>query len=102
MDRTPENVLSCPMEENDAGATTVREYFLELLSVLWEEEQGFSAKRPFGNSGWQYDVYLALAKAGLVDGIVLDSWGYIESFTRADQIAADDLIQKAIWSMRSA
>lgn len=100
MERTSERVLSCPMDKNNADATTVREYFIELLSTLWQEDEGFSSKRPFGDSDWQYDVYLALHRAGLIDGLVLDSDGYVEHFSRADQLAADDLIQKAIWSMR--
>lgn len=102
MHRTPQNVLSCPMDKNNAGATTVREYLVELMSALWYEEEGFSSKRPFGDSDWQFDVYLALNRAGLIDGLVLDSDGYVEHFSRADQKIADDLIQRAIWSMRSA
>lgn len=54
--------------DSDAGSQlTVREYFRELLTTLWEEKEGFSGKRPFGNSGWEYEVHIALAKAGFVD-----------------------------------
>jgi hypothetical protein len=27
--------------------------------TLWDEEDSFSGKRPFGNSGWKWDVYTA-------------------------------------------
>ena len=32
---------------------TVKDYLKTLLHTLWDEEDGFSGKRPFGNSGWQ-------------------------------------------------
>jgi hypothetical protein len=58
--------------DSDAGSQlTVREYFRELLDTLWEHKEGFSGKRPFGNSGWEYEVHSALAKAGFVD---LGNW----------------------------
>jgi hypothetical protein len=62
-------VLSLPMEDNDAGAATVKEYLVELLAHLWDEGEGFSGKRPFGNSGWEYDLYEALGNAGLIANV---------------------------------
>jgi hypothetical protein len=32
---------------------TVREYMLNLALRVWDEEESFSPKRPFGNSDWQ-------------------------------------------------
>lgn len=49
-------VLSCPLEENDSGAYTVKGYLKALLFTLWDEDEGFSGKRPFGNSGWECDL----------------------------------------------
>ena len=46
-----------PMGKNDIGAKTIGEYFEKLLLTLWDEQEDFSGKRPFGNSGWEYDVY---------------------------------------------
>lgn len=64
--------------DSDAGDNgTIRQYLYALLSTLWEEEEGFSGKRPFGNSGWAYDMYKPLIKAEYMDG-KLDSNGYIE------------------------
>lgn len=57
-------ILTCPMGNNDAGAATVGDYMIELLARLWVEEEGFSSKRPFGNSGWCWEVYEALQEAG--------------------------------------
>lgn len=48
------------LADNDAGAKTPREYFRKLLKALWEEGDSFSGKRPFGNSGWDSDLFDAL------------------------------------------
>ena len=45
-------------------------YLGELLRTLIIEEEGFSAKRPLGNSGWTSDIYNAMAREGLVDSTV--------------------------------
>jgi hypothetical protein len=83
-------VLDIPMEENDAGAETIRGYLKALLASVWIEEEGFSGKRPFGNSGWKNDVCIALVKAGAVAG-KFDHNGYLEECDRekADQIILD-------------
>lgn len=92
---TDRDLLNVPMGSNDADAATVGEYLTQLLLALWQYKEGFSGKRPFGNSGWDYDLYLALMKAGLVEG-TLDEFGYIYD---VDEQAADALIEKAIKSM---
>lgn len=91
------SILDCPMNPgtNDAGAATVREYLAALLAELWKEGEAFSGKRPFGNSGWEWDVYAALVAAGLVDG-VLDEDGYLDE---VDAQQADRLILRAIASL---
>lgn len=66
--------LNAPVDGDVTG--TVRDYLAELLITLWEEEEGFSGKRPFGNSGWQHEVYDGLVKAGVLNGTVDDD-GYI-------------------------
>lgn len=59
-------VLEIQMPENDAKAATVKDYLKELLNELWREGEGFSGKRPFGNSGWEYDLYAALLRANVI------------------------------------
>ncbi|WP_328344603.1 hypothetical protein [Micromonospora sp. NBC_00421] len=93
---TARRVLDLPLPDNDADAATVRDYLIELLAMVWEEEQGFNGKRPFGNSGWQSDLHLPLIIAGMVPGR-LDEDGYIEHI---DQQAADRLIAAAIRELR--
>lgn len=63
-----QEVFDCPMLENDAGAKTIKGYLKALLKALWAEGEGFSGKRPFGNSGWEYDLYRALVAGKLVEG----------------------------------
>ena len=54
-----------------------RQYFEKLLLTLWEENEGFSGKRPFGNSSWEYDLYIGLIKNNLVEG-ALDKDGCVD------------------------
>jgi hypothetical protein len=93
MSTSPQDVLALPLEQpNDARAATVRDYLVALLREVWEGAEGFSGKRPFGNSGWQYDLYRPLVKAGIVTG-TLDDHGYLDD---CDDRAADRLITSAI------
>lgn len=95
---TPEQLLALPLGENDANAATVRDYLIELLRVLWREEEGFSGKRPFGNSGWAYEVYAPMVTAGFIAG-ALDEDGYVED---CDVRAADKLMDAAILALGGA
>jgi len=83
-----EDISTIPLGPNDVGAGTIGEYLGYLLLKLWEEEEGFSGKRPFGNSGWQGVVYDALVRAKLVSG-TFDEYGYAEE---VDTQAADEMI----------
>lgn len=101
---TAAEVLALPMRPNDAGAETVGDYLVQLLRELWREQEGFSGKRPFGNSGWSWDLYDPLVLAGHVEGVI-DEDGYIEDISREAQTAADvliDLAIQALWPRGSA
>ena len=80
-------LIMCECEE-----ITLREYFKKLLKCLWIEGEGFSGKRPFGDSGWDWDIYSALVKGGFINGS-LDSDGHIIEF---DEHAADKLVFELI------
>lgn len=86
-------VLDSKMPENDAKASTIREYLHELLLTLWKEGEGFSGKRPFGNSGWQYDITIALVQNGYIEGEVDEEYGDLLS---ADDEAAYKLVIELI------
>lgn len=85
-------VLSYPVTDNDANAKNVGEYLHSLLFTLWEEGEGFSGKRPFGNSGWEYDLYKPLIQGGFIEG-ELDEDGYVND---VDTKAANKLIFNCI------
>jgi hypothetical protein len=80
----------------DLGETlTVRGYLVNLLRSLWAEGEGFNSKRPYGNSGWEFDLYRALVDGGAIKG-TLDEDGYLEDF---DRQAGIDMIYAIIDSL---
>jgi len=95
-DETCRQVLACPMGGNDADAATIREYLIKLLEGMWKEREDFNGKRPFGNSGWHYDLYKALGQNDLIQ-VTFDEDGFLEDFVTDDeQRRADALIGNAI------
>lgn len=76
-------VLNCPLDANDADASTVREYLSRLLAKVWTQADDFSGKRPFGNSDWQYEVYDALVDAGLMYG-TRDEDGFLDDYDASE------------------
>ena len=93
-----ESILNLPMQDNDAGAKTIREYIVLLALTVWQENVNFSGKRPFGNSGWEYDLYAPLVKAGAVKG-TFDEYGCIDIDSFEEEQKADKIITKAIKSL---
>lgn len=95
---TAQEILATPMQENDANATTIGGYLACLSAAVWQKEEGFSGKRPFGNSGWDHDVIRALITAKHVKGS-LDADGYIVSYDGTEihntLITAFDLLKNA-------
>jgi hypothetical protein len=89
------NILDIPMQENDAEAATIKDYLKRLLLDLWQQGEGFSSKRPFGNSGWESDLYYALVAAKVAPG-ELDEDGCL---SWCDSKPADKLISDAIRSI---
>lgn len=73
---TTAEILALPMEPNDAGALTVREYLKALVAAVWRKGEGFSGKRPFGNSGWECDLLRALARGGAIRATFRKEDGY--------------------------
>lgn len=91
-----QNVLATPLlEDNDARADNVQEYLCALLEDVWRYEEGFDGKRPFGNSGWQDDLYTPLVVAGFTGGMVRYEDGRPEAYN-IDTDTADKLIIAAI------
>lgn len=80
-------VAELPFFSDDLGkAVTITEWLQTILLTLFEEGEGFSGKRPFGNSAWTKDPAKAMIKAGIIQGTI-DSDGYIQDFNE-DQLWA--------------
>lgn len=91
MDMTPKECLD--VEINDCGEVcTLREYLRSLLLALWTEKEGFSGKRPLGNSGWEFDIYASLVKAGAISGS-FDEHGSLDD---VDTDTGHDIVVEAI------
>lgn len=91
-----EKILACRMVSNDAEAEDIRQYLYFLLTTLWIEEESFSGKRPFGNSGWQNDVYYSLVKEGILPGVWHEDEYYASGY---DKCQADDMIIEAMMEL---
>jgi hypothetical protein len=63
---TGNEILALPMnpDENSGQAKSVWEYLIKLLTTLIDEGECFSGKRPFGDSGWEYELKAALVAGG--------------------------------------
>ncbi len=75
---------------------TVLDYLRELLELLWQEQDGFSGKRPFGNSGWEWDLYVPLAKAGFIDLGPVSEDGCFDSYNGNQKKAAHEYVKQLI------
>lgn len=90
--KTPAQALDLIFDSDAGDSLTFREYFRVLLSTLWNEGEGFSGKRPFGNSGWEHDLYVPLIKHGFISGS-LDEDGFVDEYNRDE---ANNFVQEMI------
>jgi hypothetical protein len=93
---TPAQVLALELDRNDAGAATVGDYLIALLASVWSWGEEFNSKRPFGNSGWENDLFRPLVRAGYVAGTITP---FLDMEYR-DEAAARALIASAIEALR--
>lgn len=62
-------ILELKFESTDLEKEiSIRDFFKELLTTLFKEGECFNGKRPFGNSGWDWDLKICLVKNGVVKG----------------------------------
>lgn len=93
----PVDVLDLTVGDNDADAETIRDYLIKLLSAVWREGEGFSGKRPFGNSSWEYELYRPLVRAGLIEGeFEVYDGETLDGLESVDYEAGDRIISQAI------
>ena len=73
MQKYPDEVLESASQvitEVAGVKRTVKKYLKLLLITMWEKGEEFSGKRPFGNSGWEFDLYDPLIRAGFIPGTI--------------------------------
>lgn len=92
---TNNEILDAHVEFDDVDVKSIRGYFKFLLSMLWDDSEAFSGKRPFGNGGWECDVYRALIQVKAIKG-VLD---VDDSIVEIDYKKANKLVFKLIESL---
>jgi hypothetical protein len=91
-----ERVLEAPLPEgHGSGAKSIKEFFLRLAREVMAEGESFSGKRPFGNSGWECDLYIALGNAGVMPSCE-DEDGYYDPPEDFDDRQADRLLVGAV------
>ena len=82
-------ILNLKFYSNDLQYNVTVGYFLEqLLKTLLIQGENFNSKRPFGNSGWEYDLAICLVENNIIEGkvnrmdsgLILDSEFDIYSF----------------------
>lgn len=76
------------------GLITIRQYLGALLMTLWDEQDGFSGKRPFGNSCWDIDLICALCGAGAIEA-QLNEDGIFDPLPK-DAFSEGDLIVRGL------
>lgn len=95
--KTYDEILDAPFYYEDADVDSLREYFHALLHQLWVEGEGFSGKRPFGNSGWDFDIYRGLIMVGATEGeVIYDEDGYLVDIKVKDYRITNGLVVELI------
>jgi hypothetical protein len=79
----------------EIGDCTIGEYLSELLITLLKKGAGFSGKRPFGDSGWKFQLLKAMVKGGFVKA-TFDPDGYLDEIEDVEEDKAFDLINTVI------
>lgn len=85
------DALNVQMSREFEGMT-VRDYLRSLLTELWDKREEFSGKRPFGNSGWEYDLYEPLVRDGFIEGLMAEGRIYEIDDPRMAHAFVSDLI----------
>lgn len=88
MKALPREALDVPMISFEG---TLREYFKSMLLSLWKQREGFSGKRPLGDSGWDWEIYKVLTLAGYLEGDAGDGYlaDLVTPYTVADRLIHD-------------
>ena len=77
------DLLGVELGDNDSGKATLGGFLAGMIDL--------ETKRPYGNSGWVWDLYAALVRAGKIDG-TFNEYDEVENI---DTRAANALIEQA-------
>lgn len=88
-------LLNLTFYSEDAGKDiTIKEYIKRFAIQLFIKGICFNSKRPFGNSGWEEEIPIALIKNNVLNGrLEYDEDGYISDLTY-DENEYKELITK--------
>ena len=92
---TGSEILALPMGEYADAGPTLGDYLRVTLKTLIREGEGFSGKRPLGNSDWDYQLAKVLLEYKVIPG-TLDEDGDPESFEWTDFNKAMELAVDAM------
>lgn len=70
--------------KSDLGEKPFKEYVHAILIKLFEDQDGFSGKRPFGNSGFYFDIGKSFCEAGLIPDAKLSEYRYEDGEVERD------------------
>lgn len=77
---TNKQILDLQFESRDLEQViTIREFFKKLLTTLFEQGETFNGKRPFGNSGWDWDLKICLCQNSIIEATYsekYDDWDF--------------------------
>lgn len=70
----------------DVDGTPLRKMLKDLLTMVIMQGESFDSKRPWGDGGWEFDIYLAMVQNGFVDGKIEDFMLWEVDTTKCDEI----------------
>lgn len=76
----------------DVEGRTLRAVLKDLLSMVLLQGEQFNGKRPWGDSGWEWDIYRAMVVNGFINGTV-DEDGDIYDI---DNTKGDELLMMCV------
>lgn len=76
----------------DVGGRPFRAMLKDLLTMVLLQGEEFDGKRPWGDSGWEWDIYNAMVVNGFVRGVV-DEYGDVDG---VDITECDELIMRCV------
>ncbi len=91
------SILDTPITCEDVPSVVdIRTYLRAILSNVWHDPE-FGAKRGIaGESGWRFDFYAALVKAGHLRGVLDPDEGWLDELDDDQRALGDELIDQAI------